>query len=325
MLDEASDVPDSVRPSPIYLNARRAGKTRLMEQQFLTNYLGEFIQAEHVVFRESNEVAPSRYHDYQFLAVSLHRGDRISHHVPRSLDEGWRTHETETQTVNVCQVVLEKEFAGQAYGVCHEHRVVAVQEHMNVDALTHYLEAGEPQIQFQVRDEDDAHVRRHRLVVNDYVMEKIEYLGARRSFPDPSHIVRELTLEVERRFGPAIAKAARHLMAMELYTERGSFQTVTMLNRALTDDEVRELSRPDGYIDFHRHSILERYSQLGDRELRFDELRSQGMKLGEINAALKQEGYEEVYGEGVMPSPTKYHETIKHAKSIPRHVEALAS
>lgn len=54
------------------------------------------------------------------------------------------------------------------------------------------------------------------------------------------------------------------------------------------------------------------------RESRFDALRQDGKTLGEINQILKDEGYSEVSGEGLMPCPTKNHELVRDAKSIRR-------
>ena len=57
------------------------------------------------------------------------------------------------------------------------------------------------------------------------------------------------------------------------------------------------------------------------RTERFDALRAEGKKLGEINRILEQEGFSEVSGEGVMPCPTKHHEIIRENKGAKRMIE----
>lgn len=59
------------------------------------------------------------------------------------------------------------------------------------------------------------------------------------------------------------------------------------------------------------------------REHRFDVLRAEGKKLGEINAILEAEGYSEVFGEGVMPAPTKSHQIVRENKGARKLIETI--
>lgn len=59
------------------------------------------------------------------------------------------------------------------------------------------------------------------------------------------------------------------------------------------------------------------------REQRFEALRAEGKKLGEINAILEAEGFSEVFGEGVMPCPTKSHEIVRTNQGAKQMINRL--
>lgn len=59
------------------------------------------------------------------------------------------------------------------------------------------------------------------------------------------------------------------------------------------------------------------------RESRFDALRAEGKKLGEINTILEAEGFSEVFGEGVMPCPTKHHAIVRENKGAKRMIAKM--
>lgn len=59
------------------------------------------------------------------------------------------------------------------------------------------------------------------------------------------------------------------------------------------------------------------------RDSRFNALRAEGKKLGEINAILEAEGFSEVSGEGVMPCPTKSHEIVRENKGAKQMIGEL--
>lgn len=76
------------------------------------------------------------------------------------------------------------------------------------------------------------------------------------------------------------------------------------------------------FIDFEegRHFHVE---PAPSREARFNALRAEGKKLGEINAILEAEGFSEVSGEGVMPCPTKSHEIVRENKGAKQMIGEL--
>ena len=61
------------------------------------------------------------------------------------------------------------------------------------------------------------------------------------------------------------------------------------------------------------------------RESRFDTLRAEGKKLGEINTILEAEGYSESFGEGVMPCPTKSHEIVRENKGAKQMIAKMGA
>lgn len=61
----------------------------------------------------------------------------------------------------------------------------------------------------------------------------------------------------------------------------------------------------------------------GSRESRFNALRAEGKKLGEINAILEAEGFSEVWGEGVLPAPTQSHQIVRENKGAKKMIVEL--
>lgn len=80
--------------------------------------------------------------------------------------------------------------------------------------------------------------------------------------------------------------------------------------------------------DFALHrdrAAIKSYFGHPSRESRFDTLRAEGKKLGEINAILEAEGYSESFGEGVMPCPTKSHEIVRENKGAKQMIAKMGA
>lgn len=81
-----------------------------------------------------------------------------------------------------------------------------------------------------------------------------------------------------------------------------------------------QIEPPSLTVESGEHSLE---SRKPSREARFDALRAEGKKLGEINAILEAEGFSEVSGEGVMPCPTKSHEIVRENKGAKKMIASL--